>query len=167
MTTYRLSPFATLIESHLFAAGAQYAVFHRLTGQLIELEPTVRTFLQALAQGKAFSVAPQQLSNLGEMGSPIQKLIELQLVTPVEIDPLAQFVDYYISLQMQNPAVTYQNESGKVSLISISMAERIYSPEPGKLPVVTEETLPELTPNILLAADGTRTLREICAALQR
>jgi phospholipid N-methyltransferase len=46
------------------------------------------------------------------------------------------------------------------------MAERIYSPERGKLPSVTEETLPELTTRILLAADGTRTLSQICAALQ-
>jgi SAM-dependent methyltransferase len=165
MPNFRLSPFASFVESQLFPNNPQYAVFHRLTGHLLELEPSVRSFLQALAQGKAFSLAPQQLSQLGELGPAIQTLIDFQLVIPVELDPMAQFVDYYVNRPMQNPAVTYRNEAG-VSLVSISMAERIYSPEPGKLPAVTEETLPELTTSILLAADGSRTLRQIYAALQ-
>jgi hypothetical protein len=166
MTNFRLSPFASFVESHLNPSAPQYAVFHRLTGQILELQPPVRTFLQALAQGKAFSLAPQQLSQLGELGPAIETLIGFYLVIPVELDPMAQFVDYYVSRPMQNPALTYQNEGGEVSLVSISMAERIYSPEPGKLPAVTEETLPELTTSILLAADGTRTLRQIYAAHQ-
>jgi SAM-dependent methyltransferase len=127
----------------------------------------VREFLQALSQGKAFSAAPEQLSQLGELGPAIQKLLEFQLVIPVELDPMAQFIDYYVSRPLQNPAVTYQNEAGEVSLVSISMAERIYSPKPGKLPPVTEETLSELMTSILLAADGTSTLRQIYASLQR
>jgi len=167
MTTYRLSPFATLVESHLFAATAQHAVFHRLTGQLLELEPPVLAVLQALRQGKAFSLSVDQLSELGELGPPVRKLIELELVIPVDVDALAPFVDYYVGRPMQNPALTYRNETGKVSVVSISMAERVYSPEPGKLPAVIEETFPELAANILLSVDGTKTLRQIYAALLR
>jgi putative S-adenosyl-L-methionine-dependent methyltransferase len=166
MTTYRLSPFATFVQSHLIAEATQYAVFHRLTGELFELDPSVREFLQALAQGKAFSLAPQQLSQLGELGIAIQKLIDLVLVIPIEVDPIGPFIDLYVGRPLQNPALTYRNETGAVLLVSISMAERIYSPEPGKLPAVTEETLPELMTSILLAADGSKTLRQIYAELQ-
>ncbi len=161
MTTYRLSPFGTLIESHLFATAVQYAVFHRLTGDLLELEPSVLAFLQALKQGKAFSVDPEQLNQLGESGHQIQKLIDLELLIPPDIDPLAPFVDYYVGRPMQNPAVTYRHETGQVLEVSLSMAEYVYSPERGKLPPVIEETLSELATNILLEADGTRTLRQI------
>ena len=166
MPNYRLSPFASFVENHLIPGSSQYAVFHRLTGQLFELEPAVRSLLQALAQGKAFSVAPEQLGQLGELGPAIQTLIDFQLLINVEVDPLAAFVDYYVSRPMQNPAVTYHSEIGVVSLVSISMAARIYSPEPGKLPAVTEETLPELMTSILQAADGASTLRQIYTALQ-
>src|SRR5690242_2120074 len=166
MTTYRLSPFATFVQSHLIAEATQYAVFHRLTGELFELDPSVLEFLQALAQGKAFSLAPQQLSQLGELGIAIQKLIDLVLVIPIEVDPIGPFIDLYVGRPLQNPALTYRNETGAVLLVSISMAERIYSPEPGKLPAVTEETLPELMTSILLAADGSKTLRQIYAELQ-
>lgn len=167
MTTYRLSPFATLVESHLFAAAAQHAVFHRLTGQLLELEPPALGFLEGLTRGKGFSLDPDQLNDLGELGPLVRKLIEFELVIPVGVDPLAPFVDYYVGRPMQNPALTYRNEMGKVSVVSISMAERVYSPEPGKLPTVIEETFPELAANILLSVDSTKTLRQICAALQR
>jgi len=166
MTTYRLSPFATLIESHLFAEATQYAVFHRLTGQLLELEPPVLAFVQALAQGKAFSVNPDQIDDLGEMGPPVRTLIEFRLGVPVDADPLLPFVDYYVGRPMQNPAVTYRTETGALSVVSISMTEHVYSPETGKLPAVTEEVLPELMTNILVFADGTKTLREIYVALQ-
>jgi phospholipid N-methyltransferase len=166
MTTYRLSPFATLIESHLFAEATQYAVFHRLTGQLLEIEPPVLAFAQALTQGKGFSLDPDQISDLGEMGPPVRALIEFQLAIPVDVDPLAPFVDYYLGRPMQNPAVTWRSETGAVSVASISMAEHVYSPETGKLPLVTEEIFPELISNILAVADGTKTLRQIYAARQ-
>src|SRR5690349_21731242 len=166
MTTYRLSPFATLIESHLFAAAAQYAVFHRLTGQLIELDSSGLEFFKALTQGKGFSVNAEQLSQLGESGRAVQKLIDLALVISADSDPVAPFVDFYVGRPMQNPAVSYQDESGRVSVVSISMADRNYSPESGQLPSVNEETFAELATTILLAAEGTRTLRQIYVAHQ-
>lgn len=166
MTTYRLSPFATLIESHLFSAAAQYAVFHRLTGRLIELDSSGLEFVKALTQGKGFSVNPEHLSQLGETGNQIQKLIDLELVIPAESDPLAPFLDFYLDRPLQNPAISYQNESGQVSVVSISMAEKVYSPEAGQLPSILEETFSELATNILLSADGTKTMRQIYAALQ-
>src|SRR5215510_8657420 len=138
MPNFRLSPFASFIESHLNPSAPQYGVFHRLTGQILELEPSVRTFLEALAQGKGFSLTPEQLPQLGELGPAILRLVDFQLVIPVELDPLTQFVDYYVSRPMQNPALTYRNDT-EVLLVSVSMTDRVYSPEPGKLPAVTEE----------------------------
>ena len=166
MIIYRLNPFASFVESRLFASALQSALFHRLTGLLIEPEPSVLATLKSASEGKGFSIDAEQLSLLGESGRQIQQLIDFELLIPNGQDPLASVVDFYVGRPMQNPAVTYRNETREVSLVSISMAERIYSPEPGNLPQVTEETLPELTTRILISADGTKTLRQIYSALQ-
>ena len=167
MRSYHLSPFATFVESHLLPAGPQYAVFHRLTGQMLEPEPAVRAFLQAAQMGSQLSLTPEQFASLGQSGHQIARLIELELLIPIGHDPLASFVDYCVGRPLQNPAITFQNEQGEVLVVSTSMAERVYSPERGQLPEVLEKRLPELATALLLAADGTKTLAQIHESLQR
>ncbi|HEY3102714.1 MAG TPA: SAM-dependent methyltransferase [Pyrinomonadaceae bacterium] len=166
MPRYKLSPLATLVESRLLEAAPQYAVFHRFTGQLIEPEPSVGVLLQAAKIGAPLSLDPDHLSHLGESGHQVHKLIQWELLIPDAHDPLASFVDYYVNRPMQNPAVNYQDETGRVIVVSISMAERIYSPERRKLPPVLEETFSELATKVLLAADGTKTLSQIYSTLR-
>lgn len=166
MRVYKLNPFATFVESHLVAGATEYAIFHRLTGRLLKLQPAVRAFLQPIALGTPLSLVPEQLSQFGEAGQQVRKLIDLEVLLPEGQDPFSSIVDYYVNQPLQNPAVTYEDETGEVVLVSISMAERVYSPEPGKLPSVNEEKLSELPAKILLAADGTKTLRQIYATVR-
>ena len=164
--TYKLSPFATFVESQLIPAVTQTAVFHRLTGALIEPDSSLRQFLQALKNGVPLSLDLEHLAQFGESGHQVRKLIELALLIPEHCDPLASFVDHYVNQPLQNPALSYQNEKGEFSVVSISMAEQLHSPEFGKLPTVNEEKFSALATNIVRAADGTKTLRQICAAYQ-
>ena len=165
MRTYKLSPLATFVESQLIPTITEYAVFHRLTGQLVQLQPQLRSFLQVVQDGSPIKLTAEQLSYLREAGYQIPRLIDLELLIPDTSDHLASLVDYYVGRPLHNPGVTYQNKSGEVSVVSMLMAERVYSPKPGQLPPVIEETFPELATNILLAADGTKTLAQIYATL--
>lgn len=165
MISFKLSPFVTFIESHLVADASQYAVFHRLTGQIVEPSSTVRAVLWASKLGSPLSLETEQLSKLGNDGLQIGRLIEERFLIPNGDDPLATFVDYLVVRPLQNPAITYRDHSGKVIVTRLSMAERVYSPARGELPPVIEERMPARATDVLLAADGTRTLREIHASL--
>ena len=166
MPNYKLSPFAAFVESRLVADATQYAIFHRLTGQMLEPDASVFALLEVAKKGRALSLTPAQLIPLGESGRQIQQLIEFQLLIEDGRDPLALLIDHYVGRPLQNPAITYKNEAGDVVVVSISMAERAFSPEPGTLPPILEDVLPELSTKILLAADNTKTLRQIYAAYQ-
>ena len=167
MSSYRLSPFVSFIESHLNPDPSRYGVFHRLSGQLVELGGTARALLQAATLGSVVSLNGEDLNRMGEDGSQIRKLIEHELLMPSDHDALSSFVDYYVVRPLQNPAVTFQSEKGERRLVGISMAERVYSPEHAKLPPIIEEMIPPAAMNIFLAADGTKRLSEIHRALQR
>src|SRR5215510_2344228 len=163
MISFKLSPFVTFIESHLIPHASQHAVFHRLTGQIVEPSSTVRAVLRANKLGSPLSLEIAQLAKLGTDGLQIGRLIGERFLIPDGDDPLATFVDYLVVRPLQNPAVTYRDHSGNVILARLSMAERVYSPARGQLPPVIEERLPPLATDLLLAADGTRTSRELHA----
>jgi len=167
MRSYKLNPFATFVESRLIHSAPEYAVFHRLTGQLIQLEPAVRSLLNAVKNGSPLSVSPEQLARLRATGHQIGKLIDLELLISEGHDPLVLVVDHYVNRPLQNPAITFQSETGEVWVVSISMAEKIFSPERGKISFISEERFSELATEVLLAADGTNTLRQIHATLRR
>lgn len=167
MASYRLSPFVTFIESHLNPDASQYAVFHRLTGEVVEPGQTVRSLLYATKLGSPVSFNGEILDQLGEDGRQIRKLIDEEFLTAPGHDALSSFVDYYVVRPLQNPAVTYQSETGEVRLVSISMAERVYSPERENLPPIIDETIPPLAMNLFLLGDGTKTLTEIYRTLPR
>ena len=165
MISFKLSQFVTFIESHLVADASQYAVFHRLTGQIVEPSPTVRAVLRASKLGSPLSLEIEQLAKLGNDGLQIRRLIEERFLIPDGDDPLATFVDYLVVRPLQNPDITYRDHSGNIILARLSMAERIYSPARGQLPPVIEERMPPLATDLLLAADGTMTLRQIHATI--
>ncbi len=165
MTLYKLSPFVNFIESHLIPNASQYAVFHRLTGQLVEPTPRIRSFLSAIKVYNSFSFEDRNLSQFGPEGRQLQRLIDEWFLIPDGADLLAPFVDDLVVRPLQNPSVAYRDDSGNVLLARISMAERVYSPRSWQLPQVIEERMPPLATDLFLAADGTKTLREIYAAL--
>lgn len=140
MPTYRINPYISFIENRLFPGEIQRAVFHRLTGELIEYD-----FTKSLT---ADEVALRQLVHSGF------------LITE-DYDPLVPLLDWYVRRPIQNPALIYRSTTGAWMLVRTSMKQTVYSPKLDELPVVVEEELPPLAAEILLKADGTKTLREI------
>lgn len=133
------------IASHLIAGASQYAVFHRLTGEVVEPGPAVLSLLHAMEMGQGVAFNGQDdLEALGEDGRQISRLIDKEFLMPLQHDALASFVDYYLVRPLQNPAITFQPETGGTIVVRVSMAERVYSPERGKLPPIFEETLSPL-----------------------
>jgi len=130
MPTYSVNPYISSIENRLFPGVVQSAVFHRLTGEIIE-------------------------------SADRRQLIERQFLIPNDFDPLAPLLDHYVTRPIQNPALAYRSKTGEWILVRTSMMETVYSRKRDELPSIVEEKLSPLTAEILLLADGSRTLRQI------
>ena len=145
MPTYRINPYISFIENHLFPGVIQRAVFHRLTGEIIECDFT-----------KSLTADEVQLRQLIERGF---------LITP-DYDPLAPLLDSYVARPIQNPALMYRSKTGAWILVRTSMKQTVYSPKRDEFPVVIEEQLSPPAAEILLMADGTRTLQQIFSEVE-
>lgn len=144
MPTYRINPYISFIENRLFPGVIQRAVFHRLTGEIIEHDFT-----------KSLTADDVQLRQLIQRGFLITE----------DYDPLTPLLDWYVARPIQNPALVYRSQTGEWMLVRTSMKQTVYSPKVDELPVVVEETLSPVAAEILLMADGTRTLRQIFSEL--
>ena len=140
MPTYRINPYISFIENRLFPGVIQRAVFHRLSGEIIEHD-----FTRSLT---ADEIKLRQLIQSGI------------LITP-DYDPLAPLLDWYVARPIQNPALMYRSQTGEWMLVRTSMMQTVYSPKRDELPAVIEEQLSPLAAEFLLMADGTRTLQQI------
>jgi phospholipid N-methyltransferase len=162
MPTYSLSPYTSFVESRLFPGVVQYAIFHRLTGDIFEPNETLHGALLSIKQGRRLSVSDEELKNLtGEF----RQLFDKHFLIPEGFDPLAPLLDHYVTRPIQNPALTYRSKTGAWILVRTSMEQSVYSRKLDELPQIIEEKLSPLTAEILLLADGTRTLRQISSAL--
>ena len=166
MTQYRINPFISFVESRLNPEFTQYAVFHRLTGELIEPNETVRSLMQTLKSGKV-SFSDEELAGLGEFGIQVRELIRIQFLIPRGYDPLTLLCEHYVARPIQNPALLYRTAAEQSILVRTSMVHTVYSRKRNELPVVIEEVLPPLISDIFLMADGSKTLRQIFSILRR
>lgn len=164
MLTYRLNPYISFIENRLFPGMVQRAVFHRLTSEILEPNEAVRRLLVAAQSGSPVSLNGIDL-NSGD-GLQLRQLIQREFLIAEAYDPLASLLDCYVARPIQNPAVAYRSKSGEWVLVRTSMEETVYSRKRDELPAIVEEKLSPLVADILLLADGTRTLRQIFSALQ-
>ena len=139
MFSYQLSPYVDFIESHLIADASQYAVAHRLTGEVCESGERVRSLMYAAKLGARVSFSPTELENLGEDGRQIGRLIDQEFLIPDGHDILSSFVTQYVVRPLQNPSVIYRSKTGQMQLVRISMTERVYSPKPGEAAAIIEE----------------------------
>ena len=139
MPTYRLNPYISFIENRLFPGAVQRAVFHRLTGEIIEHDFT---------------------RDLTGDEDQLRKLVQREFLIPQDYDPLTPLLDQYVARPVQNPAVAYRAKNGEWILVRTSMMQTVYSPKRDELPAVVEEKLSPLAAEIFLMADGTRTLRQ-------
>lgn len=140
MPTYRLNPYISFIENRLYPGVVQRAVFHRLTGEIIEHDFTAR---------------------LTADDAQLRQLVQSGFLITEDYDPLAPLLDWYVARPIQNPALVYRSPTGEWILVRTSMLQTVYSPKRDELPVVVEERLSPLVAEMLLMADGTRTLRQI------
>jgi hypothetical protein len=165
MLSYTLSPYVNFIESHLIPNASQYAVVHRLTGEVCEPGERVRSLLFAARLGNRVSFSSEDLDNLGEDGRQIRQLIDQEFLVPDGYDALSSFLDQYAVRPLQNPAVAYRSETGEMRLVRVSMAERVYSPKRDDLAAIIEEEMPPFAAEVFLQANGTKTLAEIFGSI--
>ena len=166
MPIYGINPYISFIENRLFPGVVQHAVFHRLTGEIIEPGESIRTVLSAVGPGRQISLSNDDLHDLSGDAVQLRNLVEKEFLIPQGYDPLASLIDYYVARPIQNPAVAYRSKTGEWILVRTSMEHTVYSRKRGELPAIVEEKLSPLTADILLLANGTRTLRQIFDALR-
>jgi hypothetical protein len=146
MPNYRLNPYISFVESRLVPEFVKRAVFHRLTNEIFE---------------------PSEGLDVSRDGPEVRQLIQSGFLIPDGFDPLAPLLDQYVARPIQNPAVAYRSDSGEWILVRTSMEHTVFSRKRDELPPIIEEKLSPLTAEILLLADGTKTLRQIFTAIRR
>ncbi len=159
MVSYKVSPYVHFIESHLVPNAVQYGVFHQFTGEVLQPDNKLRTWL-AEAKLRNQVLGTKDLKKIAG-DQQMSSLISEEFLAPGGYDFLASFADHYVTRPIQNPAVAYQSETGVWYLVRISMLERVYSPKPYNLPPIIEEAMSPLIAEVFLAADGIKTLGEI------
>ncbi len=158
MPTYGLNPYISFVESHLVPGVVQRAVFHRLTGEIIEPDERVHNLLLAARQGTRLSINEADLQ--------WRQLIQKEFLIPAGHDPLVLLLDQYVTRPIQNPAVAYRSKDGEWILVRTSMMHTVYSRRRDELPEIIEEKLSPLAAGILLSADGAKTLQQIFSELR-
>jgi len=166
MIPYRINPYISFIKSCLLPGLTQYAVFHRLTGALLEPSERVRSLLHAATLGNRISLSDADLANWGEVGAELKQLIEKEFLIPEGYDPLSLLYDQYVARPIQNPALAYRLNSKEGILVRTSMEHATYSRKRDEVPLTIEEKLSSLPTEIFLLADGTNTLRHIFTTLR-
>jgi Methyltransferase domain len=166
MLTYSINPYISFIESRLFPELVQRAVFHRLTGEIFEPGERVRSLLSASRLGSRISVGDDFDSMSGD-AVQLKHLIQKEFLIREGYDPLAPLLEQYVARPIQNPALAYRSKTGEWILVRTSMEHTVYSRKRGELPSIIEEKMSPLTADILLLADGTRTLQQIFSALRQ
>ena len=166
MPAYEISPYISFIENRLFPGVIQHAVFHRLTGEIFEPGERIRTVLFAIRSGSGISLSENEFHDLSGDAVHLRKLVEKDFLIAGGYDPLAPLLDHYVARPIQNPAVAYRSTTGEWILVRTSMEHTVYSRKLNELPPIIEERLPALAAEILVLADGTRTLRQIFRVLR-
>ena len=155
MMTYSLNPYISFVESRLLPGFVQQAVFHRLTGEIIE--PGEKVYSRLLATKSGISLTDFNSTD----NFQLQQLVQRGFLIPEGYDPLAPLLDHYVTRPIQNPAVAYRSTTGEWVLVRTSMEHTVYSRKRGELPEIIEERLSPLTANILWLANGARKLQQI------
>lgn len=157
MPNYSLNPYVSFVESRLIPGFVQRAVFHRLTGEIIEPGQKFYELLSEIRSGRRIAVNEDQTKH---------PLVQGQFLIPEGFDPLASLLDHYVARSIQNPAIAYRSETGEWILVRTSMEHTVYSRKRDELPPIIEEKLSPLAADILLMSDGSKTLQQIHSALR-
>ena len=158
MPTYGINPYISFVENRLFPGLVQHAAFHRLTGVIVEPDERVHSLLLAAQSGAPLSINEADLQ--------LRQLAQLEFLIPEDHDPLALLLDQYVTRPIQNPAIAHRSKTEEWILVRTSMLHTVYSRRLDELPEIIEEKLSPVAADILLMADGSKTLRQIYSELQ-
>ncbi len=161
MPSYGINPYISFVESRLLPGVVQRAVFHRLTGELLEPNESVRDLLFSISSGRRSLLGEDEFNVQSEDGHQVRQLIQREFLILEDYDPLIPLLDHYVTRPIQNPAVAYRSKTGEWILVRTSMQHTVYSRRRDELAEIIEDKLSPLTANILLLADGTRTFQQI------
>ena len=125
MPTYGINPYISFVESRLIPGMVQHAVFHRLTGELIEPHESLRSLLLAARSGTPVTINEADLQ--------LRQLAQMEFLIPEGHDPLALLVDQYVTRPIQNPAIAYRSKTGEWILVRTSMMHAVFSRRLGGL----------------------------------
>ena len=166
MTKYLINPYISFVESRLFPEFVQYAVFHRLTGEIFEPSASVRKLLLTIKSDGQISLNGNEFHSLPDDDVQVKHLIQNNFLISDGFDFLAPLLDHFVARPIQNPALAYRSDDGEWILVRTSMEHTVYSRKRGELPPVIEEKLSPLIADIFLLANGTKTLRQIFTILR-
>lgn len=162
-----LSPYVQLIENRVIPEVVHYGIFHRLSGDVFDVDATIGPLLANLKATRKVWINPEELQPRNDAFSvQLKKLIVREFLITEGSDPLVLFADQYLVRPIQNPALGWRTRDGNVAVLRTSMTRQIFSPQRDELPEVIEEFLPPMAGEIFLQADGTKTLREIFSGLK-
>ena len=117
MTQYRINPYISFVESRLSPDFVQYAVFHRLTGELVEPSAPIRSLMHSVKSGNLVSLTDADLVQLGELGNQIRELVRKEFLIPADYDPLTLLSELYVARPIQNPALMYRSRTEEWILV--------------------------------------------------
>lgn len=162
---YKLSPYTSVVENHLFQGTVQIAVAHLLSGEVVFLTPTFQSLIAQLKAGKQLVLDETVLNRAHE--SELGALLDQHILMSPDADPIASFLDYLVVRPKQNPALAFRASNEELIVVHPPMCARRFSPSRQERPQIVEETLSSPAAEILPLADGTRTLLEILNSLSR
>jgi hypothetical protein len=161
MAAYKLSPYLKTIENRLLKGSVQSGLFHRLSGEILELTSSLRMFLLAASGQKEVNLEIAELEKqFGPDAEPV-KMVRLGFLLPIDQEPLEHFLDHYVVRPLQNPAIGYRLPDGALNVVRLDLSEYLFGRKHNDLPHVIEETLSDLAASLFAAADGTNTLRQL------
>ena len=157
-----LSPYVQLIENRLVTDVVHYGIFHRLSGDVFDIDETLGALLANLKATRKIWIDVEQLRSRNDPASlRVKQLIAKEFLISEGCDPLVLFAEQFVVRPIQNSAIGWRAADGNVVVARTSMTRQIFSPQKDELPEVVEESLPALAGELFLQADGSKTLREI------
>jgi hypothetical protein len=167
MIALMLTPYVQLIENRLIPDVVHYGIFHRLSGEVFDIDEATSSLLANLKATRKIWIDVEQLKSRTDPASlRVKQLIAKEFLISEGCDPLVLFADQFVVRPIQNPALGWRAVDGRVAVARTSTTGQIFSPQSNELPEVIEEFLPPMAGEVFLQADGTKTLREIFAGLK-
>jgi methylase of polypeptide subunit release factors len=167
MIALMLTPYVQLIENRLIPDVVHYGIFHRLSGEVFDIDEATASLLANLKATRKIWIDVEQLKSRTDPASlRVKQLIAKEFLISEGCDPLVLFADQFVVRPIQNPALGWRAVDGRVAVARTSTTRQIFSPQRDELPEVIEEFLPPMAGEVFLQADGTKTLREIFAGLR-